>query len=238
MWDPSELGASLALWLDAADASTITLNGSDVSQWDDKSGNDRHAVQATAASQPEYTGQHIQFDGSTFLTCLPEWGNYWEWLLVAKFDRTDVLQIPIRDSASGDSTTIVGYASTSAAFYRVRQSRNITYTASIASEFGTNRFVQGFSSRTSNTAVAFVNGTEKTSWAVTGDMGNALFFGINGTLGGSGLQGSISEFVLLANEANDTDRQKLEGYLAWKWGLVANLPSNHPYKTMPPHPGL
>ena len=54
MWNPSELGASLALWLDAEDTSTITLNGSNVSQWDDKSGNGRHVSQATAANQPAY----------------------------------------------------------------------------------------------------------------------------------------------------------------------------------------
>lgn len=53
-WTPALLGASLALWLDADDASTITLNGSNVSQWDDKSGNNRHASQATAANQPAY----------------------------------------------------------------------------------------------------------------------------------------------------------------------------------------
>jgi hypothetical protein len=28
----------------------------------------------------------------------------------------------------------------------------------------------------------------------------------------------------------------VEGYLAWKWGLVANLPSTHPYKLFPPPP--
>jgi hypothetical protein len=42
------------MWLDAADASTIVLNGSTVSQWSDKSGNGRHAVQATAANQPAW----------------------------------------------------------------------------------------------------------------------------------------------------------------------------------------
>jgi hypothetical protein len=52
-WTPADL-TGLALWLDADDSSTITLNGSTVSQWDDKSGNDRHATQATAVSQPAY----------------------------------------------------------------------------------------------------------------------------------------------------------------------------------------
>ena len=29
-------------------------------------------------------------------------------------------------------------------------------------------------------------------------------------------------------------RYQAEGYLAWKWGLVGNLPSTHPYKNSPP----
>lgn len=49
-WTPAQI--STALWLDAADSSTVTLNGSTVSQWNDKSGNGRNAVQATAANQP------------------------------------------------------------------------------------------------------------------------------------------------------------------------------------------
>jgi hypothetical protein len=46
------LDLSPALWLDAADTSTITASGSSVSQWNDKSGNARHFIQSTAASQP------------------------------------------------------------------------------------------------------------------------------------------------------------------------------------------
>ena len=47
--------SSLALWLDAADAATITLDGSNnVSQWNDKSGNGRHAAQGTTLNRPGY----------------------------------------------------------------------------------------------------------------------------------------------------------------------------------------
>jgi hypothetical protein len=74
-WTPADLGASLALWLDAADASTITLNGSNVSQWDDKSGNDRHASQATASFQPLYQASpaRVIFDKTddVLVTTLP-----------------------------------------------------------------------------------------------------------------------------------------------------------------------
>jgi hypothetical protein len=50
------------------------------------------------------------------------------------------------------------------------------------------------------------------------------------------LKGSIYEIVMLPSVADTTTRQKLEGYLAWKWGLTANLPAGHPYKTIGPTP--
>lgn len=46
--------AGLAAWFDADDFSTITLNSNTVSEWRDKSGNGRHATQATASNQPAY----------------------------------------------------------------------------------------------------------------------------------------------------------------------------------------
>ena len=48
----SPLALSPALWLDAADTSTITSSSNQVSQWNDKSGNARHMTQATSANQP------------------------------------------------------------------------------------------------------------------------------------------------------------------------------------------
>ena len=42
-WTPTQITTSL--WLDAADVSTITLNSTTVSQWNDKSGNSRNALQ-------------------------------------------------------------------------------------------------------------------------------------------------------------------------------------------------
>jgi hypothetical protein len=49
-WTPANI--TTALWLDAADASTITASSGAVSEWRDKSGNARHASQATAGNRP------------------------------------------------------------------------------------------------------------------------------------------------------------------------------------------
>lgn len=61
--------ANLALWLDASDATTLTLNGSNVSAWQDKSSQQLSFTQGTANSQParlsaELGGKSvISFDG-------------------------------------------------------------------------------------------------------------------------------------------------------------------------------
>ena len=62
--------AGLQLWLDAADSGSLTLNGSTVSEWRDKSATGSVWTQATAASQPTSGSQTMNgrnvlvFDGS------------------------------------------------------------------------------------------------------------------------------------------------------------------------------
>jgi hypothetical protein len=56
--------SGLVAWYDSKDTSTISLSGSFVTQWDDKSGNDYHLEQGTAANQPTYSvSDGIVFDG-------------------------------------------------------------------------------------------------------------------------------------------------------------------------------
>ena len=47
------------------------------------------------------------------------------------------------------------------------------------------------------------------------------------------LNATIYEAICLLNSSDD-DRQKAEGYLAHKYGIQANLPSDHPHKTIAP----
>lgn len=49
--------------------------------------------------------------------------------------------------------------------------------------------------------------------------------------------GYLCELIMLAGIINATDRQKLEGYLAHKWGTESLLPADHPYKTYAPGEG-
>jgi hypothetical protein len=44
----------------------------------------------------------------------------------------------------------------------------------------------------------------------------------------------IAEIVWYRTALNSTDIQRIEGYLAWKWGLQGKLPSNHLFKNNAP----
>jgi hypothetical protein len=77
------------------------------------------------------------------------------------------------------------------------------------------------------TSPLFSTGTNTVSWS-----GSNPHIGANNSL--VGLDGWISE-VLFTNAKQTTgDRQKVEGYLAWKWGLTGNLSASHPYKSVAP----
>lgn len=46
--------------------------------------------------------------------------------------------------------------------------------------------------------------------------------------------GFIAEILIFADALVQADREKVEGYLAHKWGIAANLDAGHPYKSSPP----
>lgn len=52
----------------------------------------------------------------------------------------------------------------------------------------------------------------------------------------SPVTGYISEVIITNTIASADTRQQVEGYLAHKWGLTANLPSDHPFKINAPMP--
>ena len=58
-----------------------------------------------------------------------------------------------------------------------------------------------------------------------------------GSAAGMYLDGWIAEIYFTNAKQSTLDRQKNEGYLAWKWGLQGNLDSSHPYKGSAPTVG-
>jgi hypothetical protein len=71
LWRPRDLGASLCLWLDAADPTTLSLSGVNVTAWADKSGSGNSVSQGTTADQPTLAtvgaNKYVTFAGSPHL---------------------------------------------------------------------------------------------------------------------------------------------------------------------------
>jgi len=85
--------------------------------------------------------------------------------------------------------------------------------------------------------IAVNGGTPVSLTGNTGALGTAgirIGADLTVTNGGNTWDGQIGEIVIVSGDLSAADRRRLEGYLAWKWGLEANLPSNHPYKLLPP----
>jgi hypothetical protein len=268
-WTPIELGSSLALWLDADDASTVILNGSTVSRWNDKSGNGRNAVQNTAADQPEYaaTGLNgrptLRFNSPTSGRHLLSTANFPS--MTSGVSAIVVAQIDESANWSGyvGVGALVGNTS-NFEFYRQGggNSGNLVTAANRnGGGGGVNfRFANHVDSpppasqpHIAATVVAGATGTNLDQRVNGGDRLPISAEHLSGTLipqatgvirvgigyfsgdtSASAMRGRISEIVMSPVPWSTTDRERLEGYLAHKWGLTANLPANHPFKSTPP----
>ena len=47
-------------------------------------------------------------------------------------------------------------------------------------------------------------------------------------------EGDLGELLIFNTALSDSDIQKIEGYLAHKWGRTSALPNDHPYKNSAP----
>ena len=129
-WVETNLGA----WYESSEG--ITLNGPDVSQWDDKSGNDHHLVQTTAADQPLFVPSDsdfndkpaIQFDGvnefmdtSAFAAAQSQPNTI---LFVAKLESLPAGFIYLVDGINGASEHLIGVHSTGSV-WRIRAGNSL-----------------------------------------------------------------------------------------------------------------
>jgi hypothetical protein len=53
-------------------------------------------------------------------------------------------------------------------------------------------------------------------------------------IGDGGFIGYIGEVITYSSVLSTHDRQSIEGYLAWKWGIQKDLVPDHPYRNAPP----
>ena len=242
-WVPTYLSSgTLTAWYKADSISGS--DGASVGTWSDSSGNGHTAAQLTSARQPtlqtnELNSQSVvRFDGTNDILSDGDisaldvgTGDIW---MAAVFKSTD-------DSGAQfffeKGTTAFGLMTTAAGELQFRMGGTTNIPLQSAGNWSRTAFVIATASRVSGTCSGFVNGTASTTTGTTntGSISNSDVLDLGAAaVGGQAMTGDIAEIMVGGATLDTNQRQKIEGYLAHKYGLSDNLPSDHPYKSGKP----
>lgn len=236
--------AGCTLWLDGADRST--QNATTITSWRDKSGQGNTATATTGPTQATYNGYPVvNFNGSTQSMTSGNSVPLTTHTLIA------VHRPAVINGNSQGNTSLFRYQTGAVASYIIFPFMDATsprgYVTSAdgtAIDAANSTLIENSSTGTLNIIIAvissgsqtiFKNGTQQSSntQSLSGSSSSTLTIG--SALGVQQFyQGSLGEMIVYSSALSTTSRQQIEGYLAWKWGLVGLLPSNHPYKTVSP----
>jgi len=229
--------AGLQLWLDASDASTLfdaTSGGllvaadGGVARWEDKSGNGKHATQATSANRPlRKTNQQngldaLLFDGSNDAFSFSSITIPNSHSVFQVYQRlTGVESFGIANSTSGNvryaslwftdgilyqisnapaNFTTHGGSNAAAGYFVVSTIRNATTSIDVR---------RNGSSVASVTTGAGVTNAASGSWNAIGDRSQSNFH-----------SGNLCEIIVYDSALSDTNREAVETYLLAKWGIT------------------
>ena len=237
-----------ALWLDGSDSSTITKSGSNIVQWNDKSGNRFNATPLPSGvnnilGSPTYSSSPT---GVTFTSGSSTSGQG----LVCNLPSSTAVQsgfavIYTTNLAPGYRGSIIGGSTSGSSTAGGRQwgiysnqqqmlNGGITagQTAALAA-FSSNIGLLTFVDSGSTPLVYYQFGTSVTPSGTYNGTYTASQITTIGCRGGSGytefLNGTILELISYNTVLTTAYRQQVEGYLSRKWGLLSNLPTTHPY---------
>lgn len=239
--------SGLRVWLDASDTNTLTGSGS-VSQWMDKSGNNFAFTQPTSANQPTISANGLSRQSLSFTGT-----NGYQYITNTNATVTNSAYTIFAVGKQNTSTTtwtgynylIKGNPSTdSLLFFGARGGTFTTFTGGTNSWNDTNANSPSQSVQSTSIMSIVVNGSTLTPYfngtaqnTKTGTTASFAGFRIgdtdNGNLG-QNWSGFVGEILIYNGALSTSDRQTIEGYLAWKWNIVSNLPAGHPYKSSPP----
>ena len=236
--------SGLQLWLDANDNSTLTVSGSYVNQWNDKSGKGNNATNYSSNSTK------VQFSATGFNNKPAIVFQYYNGLVanspVGTFNNGICIFVIFTSNAYGghydtlitktfsnvpapidmyNSTIISGNKSS---FTSINSSLNLSnivnnlnlYSVFLSNNCNVQEYVNG---------ALYLNQNFPTQ--SYGDLATNIYIGTRSDKA-TCFNGVISEVLVYNTMLSDTQRQKTEGYLAWKWNLTSNLPNSHPYKLL------
>jgi hypothetical protein len=241
LWTPALAGT--AVWFDADDLSTISAESGVVSQWRDKSGFGRHVSQATPGRLPAYTvgglnGLNVlTFDGvnDSLANAAYSFPTVYSIYAVGRSSATSYSRL-LNVSSSRDIFGFIGTGdagSRYATFFGNGAVWNDILSNTPNQSIASTSILGLVKNNAFDGAIPYINGTSQN--VKNGATATATGF-IMGTApnGSQSWNGIVAEFIIIPALSNNPQRQQIEGYLAWKWGLVAKLPATHPFKNRPP----
>ena len=237
-----------SLWLDAADRSSMTFSSgslTNISGWNDKSGLGNNAAGSTSP-YPQYNIKTLNG-----LPVIGLEGSSDQFFVNNNFTVTTFPTITYACVFSGNGSSgtdpIGGVITTDTAgsygrslglSNRIIQIENYNSFTATSSTLSSGQFytvVLTFNGATETTVS--VNGVKSTYAGSTGSFNNTsgLYIGnYHGDGAQYGINMDIAELLIYGTALTDPQRQQVEQYLTWKWGLpVANLPTGHPGKLLP-----
>jgi hypothetical protein len=246
---PTSPVAGYKAWFDAADTATITVSGSAVTQWNDKSANGYNLTQGTAGNRPlsgtrtinsknviDFDGTNDSLNGST--------ASNWTFLNNATGNSIFVVALSDTNAAAGFVMSTAGGSSTSVGFDFIRQPAGTIYYfvrrgvggTSAVSAISQGNWADATSvyytllstpnnGTTLDKAISRVSGGSELKSNTSTDAPSAsnptqaLCVGDASDSAGAGFNGVIGEIILYDSILSSTDRATNETYLANKWGL-------------------
>lgn len=239
LWTPAEL--TTAIWLDAADAGSITQAGGEVSQWADKSGKGNHLTQGTSTMRPSYSASGwngstlpaLSFDGTDDYLQGAAQKTYPALTIAAVYEqnRTSGNERPFGvrdDDGSSNMETLALGTDNSLRYDGGFQSGTIAAATGKCLRVATRSttaqtdHIGGSPNISATTALPDIQGRFNLGRVAINLPLNHVF------------QGKVAECLAVEGVIDEPTRLKLEGYFAHKWGLAADLPDGHPYQSDPP----
>ena len=227
VWQPTQI-TGCQLWFDGQDQTKMTFNtATTITQWNDKSGSSRNTTALTGtATITDSSG--ITFDGSSYFT-IPNSSIPYD-------DSSYSIYVVSSLGSSGVYTLLYGGSlsiQTSSTNFVTQWSgpNNLTSTASFTVNT-TSLYESLYTS--GGTRTTFFNGitdaTDTPGSRTQANTPNYIGYSEAGTM-----SGIISEIIVYNTSHTKSQRQVVEGYLAWKWGF--QLPSTHLFYSSPPNAG-
>ena len=242
LWTPQNMRLQVTAWYKADSISGT--DGSAQSSWSDSSRNSNHASQGNTSRYPTLQtneiGTHpvVRFDGAN---------DFYTSTDIADLDvGTGDIWMAIVFKAAADGTigfmfekgvNQFGLMHTKNGELQARLGGTSNIPKHDDGNWSRTSFVLVTASRVSSTCNGFVDGSpmDTTGTTNTGSINNSDVLDIGATaIGGHPLNGDIAELIIGGHTLSDANRLKIEGYLAHKYGLEGNLPSDHLYKSSAP----